>query len=75
MLPVILAGADAVHFLVVLAHQRLPPLWVLPNPVPEGFPDCHLLLGGKGGFFGVEYPALPPLGVLNGVIDADIPQV
>ena len=51
--PVIFAGADAVHFLVVLAHQRLPPFRVFPNPVLEGFPDGLLLLSRQRGFFGV----------------------
>ena len=51
--PVIFAGPDAVHFLVVLLYQRLPPPWVLPNPVLERLPKRLLLLRGQGGLLGV----------------------
>ena len=53
MAAVILAGPGTVHFLVVLAHQCLPPLRVFPNPVLKRLPDGLLLLRGQGGFFGV----------------------
>ena len=72
---VILAGAGAVHFLVILADQRLAALRVFPNPVPESVPDGLLLLGGQGGFFGVQHPAFPALRVLDGVVDSHVPQV
>ena len=47
MAAVIFAGASGVHFLIVLAHQRLPPLRVAPNPVAESIPDGLLLLRGQ----------------------------
>ena len=75
MAAVILTGAGGVHFLIVLAHQSLTALWVFPNPVLERFPDGLLLLGCQGGLLGVQYPALPAVRVLYGVVDTDIPQV
>ena len=75
MAAVILAGAGGVHFLVVLAHQRLPPLRVPPNPVLERLPDGLLLLGGQGGLLGVQHPAFLAVRILHGVVDTDIPQV
>ena len=72
---IILAGAGGVHFLVVLAHQRLPPLRVAPNPVLERLPDGLLLLGGQGGLLGVQHPAFLAVRILHGVVDTDIPQV
>ena len=53
MAAVILAGAGAVHFFIVLADQCLPPLRVLPNPVLKCLPDGLLLLRGQSGFLGV----------------------
>ena len=53
MAAVILAWSGTVHFLIVLAHQCLPPLRVFPNPVLKRLPDGLLLLRGQGGFFGV----------------------
>ena len=53
MAAVILAWSGTVHFFIVLAHQCLPPLRVLPNPVLKCLPDGLLLLRGQGGFFGV----------------------
>ena len=72
---VILAGAGGVHFLVVLAHQRLPPLRVPPNPVLERLPDGLLLLGGQGGLLGVQHPALLAVRIFNSIVDTHIPQV
>ena len=75
MAPVIFAGPDAVHFLIVLLHQGLPPFGVLPNPVLEGFTEGLLLLRGQGGLLGVENAPLPPIRVLYRVINADIPEI
>ena len=55
---VIFAGPGAVHFLVVLPHQGLTALRVLPNPIPKGVPQSLLLLRGKGRFSPVQYPLL-----------------
>ena len=73
MASVILTGSCAIHFLVVLAYQRLAALRVFPNPVPESIPDGLLLLGGQGGLLGVQHPALLAVRVLHGVVDTDIP--
>ena len=75
MAAIILAGTGSVHFFVVLAHQSLAALRVSPDPVPKGFPDRLLFLSCQGGLLGVQNPALFPVCVLYGVIDADIPQV
>ena len=75
MASVILAGAGAVHFLVVLAYQGLPPFRVSPNPVLEGIPNGLLFLCGQGGFLGVQHPAFLAVCVLNGVINANIPEI
>ena len=72
---VIFAGAGGVHFLVILAHQRLPPLRVPPNPVLERLPDGLLLLGGQGGLLGVQHPALLAVRIFNSIVDTHIPQV
>ena len=72
---IIFAGAGGVHFLIVLAHQRLPTFRVAPNPVAESIPDGLLLLGGQGGFLGVQHPAFLAVCVLHGVVDTHIPQI
>ena len=72
---VIFAGAGGVHFLVILAHQRLSPLRVAPNPVLERLPDGLLLLGGQGGLLGVQHPALLAVRIFNSIVDTHIPQV
>ena len=72
---IILAGAGGVHFLVVLAHQRLPPLRVAPNPVLERLPNGLLLLGGQGGLLGVQHPAFLAVCIFNSIVDTHIPQV
>ena len=73
--PVVLAGPDAVHFLIVLLYQRLPPLEVLENPLFERVPEGLLLLRRQGGLLGVEHPSLLTVQALHGVIDADIQEV
>ena len=75
MAAVILAGAGGVHFLVVLAHQSLTALRVFPNPIFESIPDGLLLLGGQGGFFGVQDTPFLAVRILHGVVDTDITQV
>ena len=75
MAAIILAGPGGVHFLVVLAYQRLPTFRVAPNPVLERLSDGLLLLGGQGGFLGVQHPAFLAVRVLHGVVDTHIPQI
>ena len=72
---VVFAGPGAVHFLVVLLHQRRPPLRVLPYPVLESIPNKLLLLRRQGGFLGIEDPFLLAVRVGDGIIDAGIPEV
>ena len=38
----------------------------------ESVPDRLLLLGGQGGLFGIQHPALPAVRVLHRVVDTDI---
>ena len=75
MASVILAGAGAVHFLVVLAHQRFTALRVFPNPILERILDKLLLLRRKGGFLGIEYAPFPSVCILYGVIDTDVAEI
>ena len=75
MASVVFAGACAIHFLVILPHQCLTAFRVLPNPIFESIPDCLLLLGGEGGFFGVENAPFLAVRVLHGVVNADIAQI
>ena len=72
---VVFTGTGGVHFLIVLADQSLAAVRVFPNPVFESVPDRLLLLGGQGGLFGIQHPALFAVCILYGVIDTDIPQV
>ena len=75
MAAVVLAGAGAVHFFVVLCHKNAAAVRVAPYPVLERIPDCLLLLGGEGGFLGVENAALLAVRVLHGVVNADVSEV
>ena len=72
---VIFAGSGAVHFLVVLPYQRLPPFRVAPYPVPKSVPDGLLFLRGKSGFLGIEDAPLLAVSILHGVVNADVAQV
>ena len=54
MASVILAGPGTIEQLVILLHQQIPPLRVLPNPACKGILDGLLLLLGEGGFLTVE---------------------
>ena len=69
---VVFTGTGGVHFLIVLADQSLAAVRVFPNPVFESVPDRLLLLGGQGGLFGIQHPALPAVRVLHRVVDTDI---
>lgn len=53
MAAIVFTGPGGVHFFIVLAHQRLPPFRVLPNPIPKGIPDRLLLLRCQGGLLGI----------------------
>ena len=75
MAPVILAGPGAVHFLIVLPHQGLPPLGVLPYPVPKSVADQLLLLLGQGSLFSVEYPFFFAVRAFDLIINTHIPQI
>ena len=72
---VVLTGTDGIEQLIVLFHQRLPALGILPDPVPERLPDSLLLLLGKGGLPLVEDTLLPAVLPLNRVIDPHVPEI
>ena len=72
---IVLAGSNRIEQLVVLRHQRLTAVGVFPNPFPKGVLDGLLLLLGKGGRLLVEHPLFPPVCVLDGIVNAHIPQV
>ena len=72
---VILTGAGRVEQLVVLLHQRNAPLGVLPDPVGKSILDDLLLLLRQHGLSLVQHTFWLALGILDGVVDADIFQV
>ena len=72
---VVLPGAGGVEQVIVLAHQDMAALGVPPEPVPEGVLDGLLLLLGQGGLLLIQHPALCSAWLLDGVIDAHIPQI
>ena len=72
---VILTGSGAVEQLIVLFYQRNAPLRVLPDPVGESVLDDLLFLLCQHCFPLVQHTFWLALGILNGVVDADIFQV
>ena len=72
---VVFTGSGAVEQLVVLLHQRNAPLGVLPDPVGESVLDDLLFLLRQHGLPFVQHTLGLALGILDGVIDADIFQV
>ena len=72
---VILTGAGRVEQLVVLFHQRNAPLGVLPDPVGKSILDDLLFLLCQHGFPLVQHTLGLALGILDGVVDADIFQI
>ena len=72
---VILTGSGAVEQLIVLFYQRNAPLRVLPDPVGESILDDLLFLLRQHGLPLVQHTLGLALGILDGVIDADIFQV
>ena len=72
---VILTGAGRVEQLVILLHQRNAPLGVLPDPVGKSVLNDLLFLLRQHGLPLVQHPFGLALGILDGVIDADIFQV
>ncbi|MPM88005.1 hypothetical protein SDC9_135106 [bioreactor metagenome] len=72
---VILTGTGAVHLLIILMNQRLPPLMILPYPVLKSVTDCLLFLFCEGGFLGIEDAALLAVRVLHGVVNTDVTEV
>ena len=72
---VILTGAGRVEQFVILFYQRDAPLRVLPDPVGESVLDDLLFLLCQHGFPLVQHTLEFALGVLDGVVDADIFQV
>ena len=72
---VILTGAGRVEQFVVLLHQCNAPLGVLPDPVGKSVLDDLLFLLCQHGFPLVQHTLGLALGILDGVIDADIFQI
>jgi len=72
---VILTGSGAVKQLVVLLYQRNAPLGGLPDPVGKSVFDDLLFLLCQHGLPLVQHTLGLALGILNGVVDADIFQV
>ena len=75
VLSVIFAGTDAVEQLIVLFHQSFTPVRIFPYPVPESVLDCLLLLLRKRSGLLVQDTLFFTFCILNGVIDADIPEI
>ena len=74
MASVILAGPGTIEQLVILLHQQIPPLRVLPNPACKGILDGLLLLLGKHRLLLVQDTPLFTI-LLNGIINAAVPQI
>ena len=72
---VILTGSGAVEQLIVLPDQRNAPLGVLPDPVGKSILDDLLFLLCQHGFPLVQHTLGFALGILDGVVDADILQI
>ena len=74
MAAVILAWTGGVEFFIVLLHQRLPPDWVLPNPVLKGVFDSLLLLLRKRRLLLVQH-ALFYAVFIGRVVDPHVAQI
>ena len=72
---VILPGTGTVKLLVVLGHQPFPAAGIFPEPVLEGVFHGLLLLLCQGGGLLVKDAALLAVGILHGVVDADVLEV
>ena len=75
MAAVVFARTNGIEQLIVLRHQRLPPLRVFPYPFTESVLDGLLLLLCKGGRLLIEHALLPAVRILHSIVDAHIPQV
>ena len=72
---IVLPRAGGVEFLVIEFDQRLPPLRVFPNPVPECILDSLLFLLCQCGFLLVQHTPLLAIGFCDNIIHTGIPQV
>ena len=72
---IVFTGSGAVEQLVVLLHQRNAPLGILPDPVCKGILDDLLFLLRQHSLPLVQHTLGFALGILDGVVDADILQV
>jgi len=75
VLSVIFAGADAVEQLIVLGNERFPTIRILPDPVPEGIFNSLLLLLRQCGCLLIQHTLFLTLGILDGIVDADITEI
>ena len=72
---IVFTGASRVKQLVILFYQSNAPLWVLPDPVGKSVLNDLLFLLRQHGLPLVQHTLGLALGILDGVIDADILQV
>jgi len=72
---IVFTGAGRVEQLVILLHQRNAPLGVLPDPVGESVFNDLLFLLCQHGLPLVQHTLGPAIGILDGVVDANILQV
>ena len=72
---IVFTGSGAVEQLIVLFYQRNAPLRVLPDPVGESILDDLLFLLCQHSLPLVQHTFGFALGILDGVVDADVFQV
>ena len=75
VLSVIFAGANTVEQLIVFLHKGFASVRILPYPVAEGVLDGLLFLLRKRCGFLIQNALFLALGILDGVIDANIPEI
>ena len=72
---VVFPGTGRIEQLVVLPHQYLSPLGVLPDPVCKGILDGLLLLAGQHGLLFVQHPLGFAAIIFHRVVDPRIPEI
>ena len=75
VLSVVFARAHAVEQLIVLGNERFPTVRILPDPVPEGIFNSLLLLLCQCGCLLIQHALFLTLGILDGIVDADITEI
>ena len=72
---VVFAGPSRIEQFVVLLHQIVTALWILPDPVLKGVLDSLLLLLGERRLALVEHALRAAVRILHRVVDAHVAQV